>query len=163
MGSAEQFAEEGFCGVRITSGAEHEIQGIARGINGPAEVIPITMRLDVGFVDPPGVIGGFALGADAPFEFGSKALDPALDGGVIDREAALRHHFFKVPIAERVAQVPPHTKQDDCRFMMPPFRGVLLVQRGCLRYRCSRRPITVADATISCHRAAYAGFEASSV
>jgi hypothetical protein len=80
-------------------------------------------------------------------------LDPTVDGGVIDRETALRHHFFKVAIAERVAQVPPYTKQDDCGFMMPPLEGVLLVQCGRLRYRCSPRPITVADATISCNRA----------
>jgi hypothetical protein len=38
------------------------------------------------------------------------ALDPPIDGGVIDRESALPHHLFEVAIAELVSYVPPHAQ-----------------------------------------------------
>ena len=35
---------------------------------------------------------------------------------VIDLNTALLHHFFEVPIAEQIGQIPAHTKQDDVFF-----------------------------------------------
>lgn len=40
-------------------------------------------------------------------------LDPAPDGDVIHGQAALRHDFFQIPVAERIPQVPPHAKHDN--------------------------------------------------
>jgi hypothetical protein len=46
---------------------------------------------------------------------GSIMLDPAPNGGVVDRQAAFRHHFFQVAVAERVPRIPPDAQdaQDD--------------------------------------------------
>lgn len=111
------------------------------------------MNLDVRFIDAPRVVGRFELGADALFELGSKALGSAVDGGVVDMEAALGHHFCEVTVAEGIPQVPAHAKQNDRGCVMPPFERILLVQCRCLHSRCSRRSTTVADAAISCNRA----------
>jgi hypothetical protein len=49
-------------------------------------------------------------------EFGSIALDPAINGGMIDVEPPLQHHLLQVAVAERGAQVPPHAQEDDVSF-----------------------------------------------
>jgi hypothetical protein len=58
------------------------------------------MYLDVGLIHAPGVVGRFELGADTLFQFGRIALNPALDGGVVDMETARGHHFLKIAIAQ---------------------------------------------------------------
>ncbi len=51
------------------------------------------------------------------------ALDPAVNGGMIDTESALGHRLFQVAVAERIPQIPAHVQQDD-----PGFE-VTLVER----------------------------------
>jgi hypothetical protein len=43
---------------------------------------------------------------------------------MVDTEASLGHHLFKIPIAETVAQIPAHTYQDDLAFEVTPLEGV---------------------------------------
>ena len=38
---------------------------------------------------------------------------------MIYTEASLYHHLLQVPVAERVAEIPTETKQDDLGFKMP--------------------------------------------
>ncbi len=96
----QQFAAAACGGARVTSGTTHAIERVAGGIDGAVAVIPITLHLDVRFVNPPGVVGWLELGADALCERGSLALNPTIAGGMVDLEAALSHHCCKITIAE---------------------------------------------------------------
>src|SRR5689334_9597701 len=100
MSITQQLTEEVFGGAGVAIRAEHEIQGVAGGIDDPVEVSPLTPHLDVRFIHSPGIVGLFEFWADALFEFGSVALDPTVDGGVVDMQTALSHHFFEVAVAE---------------------------------------------------------------
>lgn len=51
---------------------------------------------------------------------GRIALHSAPNGDVIHRKAALRHHFLQITVAERVAQIPPTTENDDQIREVPP-------------------------------------------
>jgi hypothetical protein len=47
-------------------------------------------------------------------------LDPAPDGDMVHCKSALRHHFFQIPVAQRIPQLPPHTQHDDDSLKVPP-------------------------------------------
>ncbi len=40
-------------------------------------------------------------------------LDPAEEGGGIDRDTTLLHHFGQIAIADPILAVPAHAQQDD--------------------------------------------------
>jgi len=40
---------------------------------------------------------------------------------MINAEPRLCHHFFQVPVAERISQIPEHTEQDDFFFEVVSF------------------------------------------
>ncbi len=39
--------------------------------------------------------------------------DPALNGGMIDKQAALLHHLFEIAQAQGVGDLPPYAQQHD--------------------------------------------------
>src|SRR5258707_886172 len=43
---------------------------------------------------------------------------------MIDIQAALCHHFFEIPIAQAVPQIPTQTQYDDFALIMSPFEYV---------------------------------------
>ena len=55
-------------------------------------------------------------------EFGRIPLDPAEDGGMINCESAFPQEFFHVARAQRLAEIPPHSAEDDLGFKMAPFK-----------------------------------------
>src|ERR1700722_13240383 len=46
--------------------------------------------------------------------------NPAGNRGVIDCQSTLRHHLFKVPVAQRVPQIPSHAQNDNVAPKMSP-------------------------------------------
>jgi hypothetical protein len=59
--------------------------------------------------------------AQAPFDFRRVGLHPAMDGGVVHRDAALFQHFLEVTVADSVSAVPPDGPQNDLAPEMPPL------------------------------------------
>src|SRR3546814_6801584 len=49
------------------------------------------------------------------------ALDPAIDRRMVDRNAALRQHFLKVAIVDRIATIPANRPQDHITLEMAPL------------------------------------------
>jgi hypothetical protein len=43
---------------------------------------------------------------------------------VIDREAALLHHFFEITIAQTVTQIPADAEKDDLGFIVTPLERI---------------------------------------
>jgi hypothetical protein len=52
---------------------------------------------------------------------------------VIEREAALPHHFFEVTIDEGITQIPSYTEKDDFALVMTPLEWI--------RFGHSRLPV----------------------
>ena len=72
------------------------------------------MHLDVGLADWPARRPRPApLPAQPLLEFLGEPLHPAMNRGVVDRDAALRHHRFEVAVADRAAAVPTDRPEDD--------------------------------------------------
>jgi hypothetical protein len=114
-GGAGAFAtepQEELCRRQITVGRQHEIYGFANRIDGTVKIGPPPGDSNVGFVDPSGSIPTAQFATNALIQNGRIPLHPSLDRDVVDRETALRH-FFQIPVAERVSQVPPHGQHDD--------------------------------------------------
>src|SRR3546814_14454245 len=63
----------------------------------------------------------------------------AIDRRMVDRNAALRQHFLKVAIADRIATIPAHRPQDHITLEMAPLE---------IRHR-SVRPISAKHAQAS--------------
>src|SRR3954469_12675378 len=68
---------------------------------------------------------GFAEGAQPALDQGRVGQHPAVQGGVIDLEAALEEQLLDVTVAERIAQIPRDRLQDQRRFVVTAFEIVL--------------------------------------
>ena len=80
----------------------------------------MAFHLNIGFVDPVGFVGRLQVRTAALIEFRPEDLDPAPDAGSVDSKAPFIHEIRHLPIAQREAQVPTHTHEDDWVFVMPP-------------------------------------------
>ena len=75
---------------------------------------PLAADLDVGLVNSPARrLRPTPLPAQPFLHFWSESLHPAIDRGVVDRDAALSHHRFEVAVADRVAAVPAYCPEHD--------------------------------------------------
>src|SRR3982750_2708237 len=68
---------------------------------------------------------GFAEGAQPALDQGRVGQHPAVQGGVVDLQAALQKQLLNVTVAERVAQVPRDGLQDQRRLEVPALEVVL--------------------------------------
>lgn len=60
---------------------------------------------------------------EALIQDGRIVLYSAPDRDVIHSQAALRHHFFQLSVAEKISQIPPHTQNDDR--VLKVFPGII--------------------------------------
>ena len=85
VGSAQDFSEKSLGCSSAAGLVQEEIKCLAGGVNSSIEIHPLTPNFDVGFIDPPRIIGLLQIRATAFVYFWSISLDPAVDGGVIHR------------------------------------------------------------------------------
>src|SRR3954449_11922700 len=62
---------------------------------------------------------GLAEGTQPALDQGRVGQHPAVQGGVVDLEAALEEQLLDVTVAERIAQIPRDRLQDQRRFVVP--------------------------------------------
>src|SRR5688572_30323909 len=72
--------------------------------------------------------------AQPPLELGREALDPAVEGDVVDGDAAVGQHGLEVAVADAELEVPAHRPQDDLGRETEAAEGP-----GGGHGRCSRR------------------------
>lgn len=108
-------------GCVISLCAKQKVDRIAVAIDRSVQILPLASEPDVRFVHPP----ARADGAFAPSERGyqhRRDLDrPAMDGGVINDNAALGHHFLNVPQAQRIGRVPANTREHHLQRVVHPL------------------------------------------
>ena len=112
-GTAQRLAQEAFGGLGRALGRQVEVERLTPVADGTLKVHPFAPDLHVCLVDVPAAAVAVAAPLNPAIEFRRVVLDPAVDGGVIDREAALGHHLLEVALAQGVAALPAHAQQDD--------------------------------------------------
>src|SRR3954471_21262467 len=95
MRGGEGFEQELFGRCRISCRTEEEIERISFRINRSVEVHPLLFDFDRGFIDTPRVVGGFEVRSATFLHLGRVALNPAIDGRMIDVQSSLHHHLLK--------------------------------------------------------------------
>ena len=55
----QRFYKEAFGGLSVACRAQEKLERVAFRVDGSVEVRPRSFDFDVGFIDTPGVIGGF--------------------------------------------------------------------------------------------------------
>ena len=83
-------------GYQISSLAKPELDRITMAVNGALQVHPRAAHLDIGHIDVPLSADGALATTKALQHFGRVADSPSVDRHVIDQDAPLRHHLFKV-------------------------------------------------------------------
>ncbi len=85
MPFAQDFAEKALSCSSATGLVQEEIERLPGRINGSIQIHPLSSDFDVGFVNPPRIIGLLQIRAAAFIEFGRITLNPAVDGSVVQR------------------------------------------------------------------------------
>jgi hypothetical protein len=124
--SLECLAQKPLSGRQITSLAQPELDGVAVAVDGPVQVHPSPADFDVGLIDMPLSSDG-SLASMKLLQQQRRVMDcPAMDSGVIDRDAALSHHLFQVPQDQIVSQIPPDAQEDHRSIRMPALEHATL-------------------------------------
>ena len=101
MFGSEGLAEETLGSFGIVRLTEQKVDGLAGGIDGSIEIIPLLLDLDVRLIDAIGVVRLGAMGPTALVEFGRLALHPPKDSGMVDGAPAFPQPFFDITIAQQ--------------------------------------------------------------
>ena len=112
------FAEKAFGRFEIAVGGQQKVDRRPVLVDGAVESAPLAANFDVSLVNADRT-------AMRPSELAKAFLDhrrigerPAIDGGVVDVEAALGEQAFEITVAERIAQIPCHRLNDQRRLEM---------------------------------------------
>ena len=75
-------------------------------VDGPVQIPPLAADLDVCFVDANRAAVWLAEGPQPRLDQGRVGQHPAVQGGVVDLQAALQEQLLDVTVAQGVAQIP---------------------------------------------------------
>ena len=91
--SSQDFAKKSLSRSSATGLVQQEIEDLAGGIDGSVEIHPLSADFDIGFIDLPRIVGLLQVRPTSFINFWRIFLNPAVDGGVIQGQTSLRHHF----------------------------------------------------------------------
>ena len=161
---SERLAEQAFGRSGIAQAREHEVDRGTGGIDGSVEVAPPALDTNVGFIDTPGLVGGFEMTAQPLLQFGTVALDPAPDGRVVRFQAALAEQLFDIAERERIPKIPAHGAQNQLGLGLSPLEDR---RSDCLLHDLFRLPAAVGQSCNTTFRAEFCapakGWEKGSV
>lgn len=95
------------------------------------QVSPPAIDLHVGFINVSGAEPERVSPVPAQpfFHFGGIVLNPAINRGVIDIDAALSQHLLQLTVADAVFAVPAYRPQDDVTLKISAFEWVHVLLR----------------------------------
>jgi hypothetical protein len=105
--------EEAPGGLLVPLGARQEVDRLPRAVDRPVEVAPLAADPDEGLVEVPRPTAGAQVAARPLLELGGEALDPAIQGRVVDRDPTVSEHPLEVAVADGELQIPPDRLEDD--------------------------------------------------
>ena len=111
----------------IALATQKEIDRLPPAVNGTVKICPPTLHFDVGLVHSPRSICHLKMGPHSLIDLRRVALRPARHGSVIDGNAAIGQHPFKVSIADWELKVPTHRPKDDVSRKMTASKLFLLL------------------------------------
>ncbi|KQC37370.1 hypothetical protein UK82_15205 [Frankia sp. ACN1ag] len=97
---------------QVTPFGGKDVDDLPDLVDRPVQVGPPAGDLDVGFVDEPPVSRAGSARPGSLDEQRSEPLDPAVDRGVIDGDAAFREQLLDVAVGQAVPQVPADDQDD---------------------------------------------------
>ncbi len=122
----ESPAQETLGSSEVAPLAEPELDRVTITVDGPIQIFPLSSDFDVRFIDVP-LPGNSSLSSiEAPQKFGRVPNDPSVNGRMVDRDAALRHHLLQISEAQIVSQIPPDAEQDHGSIKMPALEHLFL-------------------------------------
>jgi hypothetical protein len=116
--------EEPPCRTTIAFGGQQEVDGVALLIKRAMPIPVLAADLDVRLVQSPAfadrAYASFALPLTKSFlQYRNQLHDPAVNGGMIDEQAALSHHLFEIAQTQRVGDIPSHAQQHGVQWNQP--------------------------------------------
>src|SRR3954454_8155897 len=90
--AAEGTLEEALCCLLVPRGAEQEVDRLAGAVDGPVQVTPLPADPDVSLVDVPRPTARAQVAAHPFLQLRGEALNPAVHGRVIHRDAPVGEH-----------------------------------------------------------------------
>jgi hypothetical protein len=119
--TSQSFTQEALCCGRVLLGREKEVDRRTGRVHRTIQVAPLALDPDVGFVQPPTVVGRFELRAQTAFHFRGVTLHPPPDGNMIGVQAPISEQFLYVSVRKREAQIPADGQEDHLRFKLAPL------------------------------------------
>ena len=98
----QRLAQEPLSGCEVAALAEPEFYRVTVAVDGAVQVHPTSSDLDIGFIDVPSPRDGSLPLIEALQGQWRVMHSPAMDGRVIDSDAALGHHLFEISQAQVV-------------------------------------------------------------
>jgi hypothetical protein len=123
------FLEEAYGGRFISPLTQQEIDSLTLLVDRAVEIAPLTLHFDIGFIDSPGCADRARVVLPFFLEGGNEALDPSQNGGMYDRDAALRHQIAHVAITQFVSDISSHGLNDQEMIEMAAFEEFRLLRR----------------------------------
>src|SRR5471032_2035271 len=80
----------------VALGSEQEINGFARLVHRPVEILPLAFDFDIRFVHPPALAYGPLVLTERLLEQRHQLDHPTMHRGMINLNTALGHHFFEI-------------------------------------------------------------------
>jgi hypothetical protein len=96
----------------VTLGGDKDIDDLAELVDGAGHVAPPAGDLHVGLIHLPAVPDGVPAGSGSLGEQRREPLHPAVDGDVVDLDAAFGEQFFDVAEGQAETQVPADRQHD---------------------------------------------------
>lgn len=118
IASIQPLAEEPFCRFSIPLSCKEKAQGILILFNGSIHPLSLAFNLQVEFIHSPRMTGWTQVAATTLVQPGTVSLYPPVAGRMVNAQSAFCTHFFHISVAERIAAIPKHTPEDNCRQKM---------------------------------------------
>jgi hypothetical protein len=90
--------EEAMGCLGVAPRGDEDVDDLPELVDGPVDVPPVASDLHVGLVDLPAIADAVAAGPGGLGQQRREPLDPAVDGDVVDLNAAFGEEFFEVAV-----------------------------------------------------------------
>lgn len=129
-----RLVQKGFCGFRVPSCGEAEIDHLIVCVDSPPQVAPLAAHPDIGLINMPNDAGPAQILPRSFGQFRSEFLNPSIYRRPINGDLAFCEQIHHVLVGQRVAQIPTHRTKDDVTWK------TVMLERGSTRHAQPQKP-----------------------